>query len=144
MRCHAGSNPAPGTKEGPPTRGKAETKINNKVMKKNYIQKSDLGEILEELTERALKHSESIEVNMIVRQFCNEEVLDVNVKAKGGFESLASRSYVIIDDIKDSYDVGDDTVSEALARLEQKAKDEAEAAAKAEAEAKANENTSNI
>ena len=113
-------------------------------MKKNYIQKSDLGEILEELTGRALKHSESLEVNMTVRQFCNEEILEVNVRAKGGFESLASRTYVIIDDVKDSYDVGDDTVSEAFARLEQKAKDEAEAVAKAEAEAKANENTSNI
>jgi hypothetical protein len=113
-------------------------------MKKNYIQKSDLGEILEALTERALKHSESIEVDMTVRQFCNEEVLEVNVRAKGRFESIASRSYVIIDDIKDSYDVGDDTVSEALARLDQKAKDAAEAAAKAEAEAKANENASNI
>lgn len=99
-------------------------------MEKNYVLKSDLGEIMESIAERTLAHNDRMRVNMSVEKWLDENRLNVAIyTVNGSYQQLADRTYIIVDDIKHDVDVADETVGDALVMLERL---EAEAARKQE------------
>lgn len=112
MRCHAGSNPAPGTQN---TFTPSLTKKQS-TMEKKFIYKSDLSEIMEELAEEALKHADKMRTRVT---FC-ESGMNVVVYMKDcPFNTLSEVYYDIIDSIEDSTDLMDHIFRDAIVVLEQ-------------------------
>ena len=93
--------------------------------KKHYIQSEDLGVIMEALAVKALEHADKIAVDINIRQFCQDTLLDIVVRSKD-YERLSSQTYHILDEVQDYLDVLDQTTGAALAKLEQIAKEKEE------------------
>lgn len=91
--------------------------------KKHYIQSEDLGVIMEALAAKALEHADKMAVDINIRQFCGDTMLDIVVRSKD-YERLSSQTYHIIDEVQDYLDVLDQTTGAALAKLEQIEKEE--------------------
>lgn len=85
-------------------------------MEKNYIYRKDLGEILGELAEEALKHADTMNTHISIR--CGR--MDVMVsKVVSPYEQLSETSYEIIDNLDDTTDAMDRIFGDALVALEQ-------------------------
>lgn len=110
-----------GTKKARPRGARPETKIKNKVMKKKFIQKDDLGDILESIAEKAIEISKDFDTEIVFRKLEDDVVMDVIVKsarASRAFETMAEQTYDIIDNLCDDMDVLDETISAAKAKAE--------------------------
>lgn len=111
MRCHAGSNPAPGTQN---TFTPSLTKKQS-TMEKNYIFRKDLGEIMEELAEEALNHADTMTTNVIIRKGEMNVCVYMN---EHPYTTLSDTRYEIIDTLEESTDAMDRIFGDALVALE--------------------------
>lgn len=104
-------------KKARPRGARPALKINYKVMKKRFIQKSDLGEIMETLTETAMKYAGKMDLTMRVHSWIDDNVLSVRV-TDNAQRILKDMDYVIVDEL-DTWDmIVDDTISDAISILE--------------------------
>lgn len=90
-------------------------------MKKKFIQKDDLGDILESIAEKAIEISKDFDTEIVFRKLGDDVVMDVIVKsarASRAFETMAEHTYDIIDKLCDDMDVLDETISAAKAKAE--------------------------
>jgi hypothetical protein len=85
-------------------------------MEKNYIDRKDLGEILEELAEEALRHADTMSTLISIR-WGRMTVMVNNVESP--YETLSETSYEIIDNLDDTTDAMDRIFGDALVALEQ-------------------------
>lgn len=85
-------------------------------MEKNYIFKKDLGEIMEEIAEEALKHADKMSTYITFR---SNEMTVQTVMNKSPYSTLSSAAYEIINEIGDSTDAMDHIFGDALVALEQ-------------------------
>jgi hypothetical protein len=85
-------------------------------MEKNYIYRKDLGEILEELAEEALRHADTMSTLISIR-WGRMTVMVNNVESP--YETLSETSYEIIDNLDDTTDAMDRIFGDALVALEQ-------------------------
>lgn len=85
-------------------------------MEKKFIQKSDLGEIMESLAECGMKHPE-LRLCMDIETWLGEQLLKVKVY-DASFNTLAAQDYVMIDGIEDEPDVLEQTVDKAVAEMQ--------------------------
>lgn len=91
-------------------------------MKKRFIQKSDLGEIMETLTETAMRHAGKMELTMRLHSWIDDNVLSVRV-TDNAQRILKNMDYVIVDEL-DTWDmIVDDTISDAISILEKQKAD---------------------
>lgn len=86
------------------------------TMEKNYIYRKDLGEILEELAEEALRHADTMSTLISIR-WGRMTVMVNNVESP--YETLSETSYDIIDNLDDTTDAMDRIFGDALVALEQ-------------------------
>lgn len=107
-------------------------------MKKKFIQKSDLGEIMETLAERAMAHGEKIDLSMSISGFLGESTLTVSMRDARSFKLLKKQTYIIIDELETWDDILDDTIGDAVILWERE-----QANVQAEAEQNNNDETSN-
>lgn len=84
-------------------------------MEKNYIYKKDLGEIMEELTEEALNHADTMNTKVTIRKDSIDVCVYMN---KHPYTTLSDTRYDVIDTLKDSTDVMDHLFGDALVALE--------------------------
>ncbi len=84
-------------------------------MEKNYIYKKDLGEIMEELAEEALKHADKVHTRVT---FFKGSMNVVVYRNRLPFDTLSEVSYDIIDSLEDSTDAMDHIFGDALVALE--------------------------
>lgn len=115
MRCHAGSNPAPGAQN---TFTPSLTKKQS-TMEKNYIQKADVADIMEHLAERAMKNLDKVSLEMSIKQWCGDITLDVVIRSRHTYKALTSKTYVIIESLKDDLDISDEVMDAGLAKWEE-------------------------
>ena len=91
-------------------------------MKKKFIQKDDLGDILESIAEKAIEISKDFDTEIVFRKLLVDDVvMDVIVRsarASRAFETMAEQTYDIIDNLCDDMDVLDETISAAKAKAE--------------------------
>lgn len=90
-------------------------------MKKKFIQKDDLGDILESIAEKAIEISKDFDTEIVFRKLGDDVVMDVIVKsarASRAFETTAKQTYDIIDNLCNDMDVLDETISAAKAKAE--------------------------
>ena len=85
-------------------------------MEKNYIYRKDLGEIMEELAEEALKHADTMNTHITIRKGKMSVIVDMN---ENPYENLSKTHYDIIDNIEDTTDAMDHIFGDALVALEQ-------------------------
>lgn len=84
-------------------------------MEKNYIYKKDLGEIMEELAEEALKHADKVHTRVT---FFKGSMNVVVYRKERPFDTLSDVSYDIIETLDDSSDAMDHIFGDALVALE--------------------------
>jgi vacuolar-type H+-ATPase subunit I/STV1 len=84
-------------------------------MEKKFIYKRDLGEIMEEIAEEALKHADKMSTYITFR---SNEMTVQTVMNKSPYSALSSSAYEIIDEIEDSTDAMDRIFGDALVALE--------------------------
>lgn len=85
-------------------------------MEKNYIYKKDLGEIMEEIAEEALKHADKMSTHITFR---SNEMIVQTVMNKSPYSALSSANYEIIDTLEDSTDAMDHIFGDALKALDE-------------------------
>lgn len=85
---------------------------------KNYITKETLPEILNDLADEFFKNSSNIAVNIDLSVLNGNPTLRIEVTGSDRTETLACRSYTIAEAVHDSFDVIDNTIDEAVAKLE--------------------------
>lgn len=85
-------------------------------MEKNYIYRKDLGEIMEELAEEALKHADTMNTHITIRKGKMSVIVNMN---ENPYENLSETHYDIIDNIEDTTDAMDRIFGDALVALEQ-------------------------
>lgn len=85
-------------------------------MEKNYIYRKDLGEILGELAEEALKHADTMNTHITIRKGKMNVIVNMN---ENPYEKLSETHYDIIDNIEDTTDAMDRIFGDALVALEQ-------------------------
>ena len=84
-------------------------------MEKKFIYSKDLGEIMEELAEEALKHSDKLSTHVTIRRGMFEVSVMVNTHP---YQTLSKASYEVIPEIADSTDALDHIFGDALVALE--------------------------
>ena len=85
-------------------------------MEKKFIYKRDLGEIMEEIAEEALKHADKMSTHITFR---SNEMTVQTVMNKSPYSTLSSANYEIVDALEDSTDAMDHIFGDALVALEQ-------------------------
>ena len=85
-------------------------------MEKNYIYRKDLGEIMEEIAEEALKHADKMSTHITFR---SNEMTVQTVMNKSPYSVLSSAAYGIIDELEDSTDAMDHIFGDALKALDE-------------------------
>ena len=85
-------------------------------MEKNYIFRKDLSDIMEELTEEALNHADTMTTKVIFRKGEMNVCVYMN---EYPYPTLSEVRYDIIDTLKDSTDAMDHIFGDALVALEQ-------------------------
>ena len=89
-------------------------------MEKKFIQKCNLGEILEELAEKAIANAEVMEVDITFKEWRGERIMEVSTRSKNDYRRVNSQEFTIIDKDMDEMDVVEDTITAALALMESK------------------------
>jgi hypothetical protein len=85
-------------------------------MEKNYIFRKDLGDIMEELTEEALNHADTMNTHISIRKGS----MDVRVNMNNDpYATLSEVQYVVIDNLEDSTEAMDRIFGDALEALEE-------------------------
>ncbi len=84
-------------------------------MEKKFIYKRDLGEIMEELAEEALKHADKVHTRVT---FFKGSMNVVVYRKELPFDTLSDVSYDIIETLDDSSDAMDHIFGDALVALE--------------------------
>jgi hypothetical protein len=85
-------------------------------MEKNYIFRKDLGDIMEELTEEALNHADTMNTHISIRKGS----MDVRVNMNNApYATLSEVQYVVIDNLEDSTEAMDRIFGDALEALEE-------------------------
>lgn len=88
-------------------------------MEKKFILKSQLEEIVGHLMEKGIEHADKIQIDITLRRRGSDEmVLDVKVWDATTFDTVAKNTYTIVPDVEDEFDVDDDTIGLALAKIE--------------------------
>lgn len=87
-------------------------------MKKKFILKSQLEEIVGHLMEKTLINCDEIYLDISISQVCEEMVLDVTVRKANTYETIEKKKYTIVPAVEDELDVDDDTIGLALARID--------------------------
>lgn len=85
-------------------------------MEKKFIQKCNLGEILEALAESALRNIDKVNVEISFQEVCKSKMLAVTVRDVNDFSRLSCGEYIIVENDMDEGDILVETVSEALAK----------------------------
>ena len=88
-------------------------------MEKNYIQKADVADIMEHLAERAMKNLDKVSLEMSIKQWCGEITLEVVIRSRHTYKTLTSKTYIIIDSLKDDLDISDEVMDAGLAKWEE-------------------------
>lgn len=92
---------------------------------KNYITKEALPEILEHMAEKFLENEDRISIRFeLVKYNQSNPVLEIDIQEKGTWTHLLKQEYEIIEGTKDSYDVAEDTVQEAILKIEKSNQEE--------------------
>lgn len=86
-------------------------------MEKRFIKKTDLGEIMEELTKAAMRHAGKLELMIRVHSWCDENVMTVMVTDHAS-QVLKKMDYIIVDELETWDMIVDDTISDAIYVLE--------------------------
>ena len=84
-------------------------------MGKNYIFRKDLGDIMEELTEEALNHADTMTTKVT---FYKNEITVCVYMNEYPYTTLSDARYYIIDTLEDSTDAMDRIFGDALVALE--------------------------
>lgn len=92
------------------------TTLKTSTMEKKFIQKCNLGEILEALAESALRNIDKVNVEISFQEVCKSKMLVVVVRDANDFSRLSCGEYVIVENDMDEGDILDETVSDALAK----------------------------
>lgn len=87
-------------------------------MEKKFIQKCNLGEILEELAEKAIANAEVMDVDITFKEWRGERIMEVSTRSKKDYRKVNSQEFTIIDKDMDEMDVVEDTITAALALIE--------------------------
>ena len=95
------------------------TTLKTSTMEKKFIQKCNLGDILEALAESALRNIDKVNVEISFQEVCNSKMLVVVVRDVNDFSKLSCGEYVIVENNMDEGDILDETVSDALAKREE-------------------------
>lgn len=85
-------------------------------MKEKFIKKDDLGEIMAELAEKVYKHKDTLSLNIDLSTHCSKTKLKIAIYMT--VECVYSATYMVIDTLKDGFDVVDDAMGSALCELE--------------------------
>lgn len=85
-------------------------------MEKKFIYERDLGEIMEEIAEEALKHADKMSTHITFR---SNEMIVQTVMNRSPYSTLSSANYGILDEIEDPTDAMDHIFGDALEALEQ-------------------------
>ena len=88
-------------------------------MEKNYIQKSDVTSIMEYLAERAMKNLDKVSLEMEIRQWSGDTTLEIVIRSRHTYKTLTSKTYIIIDSLKDDLDISDEVMDAGLAKWEE-------------------------
>jgi hypothetical protein len=92
---------------------------------KNYITKEALPEILEHMAEKFLENEDRISIRFeLIKYGQSNPVLEIDIQEQGTWTHLLKQEYEIIEGTKDSYDVAEDTIQEAILKIEKSNKEE--------------------
>lgn len=84
-------------------------------MEKNYIYKHDLGEILEEIADEALKHADKLTAHIIIKKGSMSVTVVGN---EPPYTTLSAVAYDIIDKLEDTDNALDHIFGDALVELD--------------------------
>lgn len=87
-----------------------------------YIKSSDLAEVMAEVASTAMDYADKVIVETTVRKFTNQVSLCVVVRDIDSYSRLTEQEYRIITETLSPAYVTDDTIYEALRKLEEAAK----------------------
>lgn len=85
-------------------------------MKKKFIQKSDLEDILGHLSERALKNADKVDLEIRFHKFNGEQIMVVDL-VDMELNRLSKENYTIIDDLCDDMVVSEEIFDRGLEAL---------------------------
>lgn len=91
-----------------------------------YIKSSDLAEVMEEVALTALDYADKVIVETTVRKFTSQVSLCVVVRDLNSFARLVEKEYRIISETLSPEEVSDETIYEALRKLDEAAKQAAQ------------------
>lgn len=87
-----------------------------------YIKSSDLAEVMAELASTAMDYADKVIVETTMRKFTSQVSLCVVVRDIESYSRLTEQEYRIITETLSPEDVADDTIFEALRKLDEAAK----------------------
>lgn len=87
-----------------------------------YIKSSDLAEVMAKVTLKAMDYADEVIVETTVRKFASQVSLSVVVRDIESYSRLTEQEYRIITETLSPEDVIDDTIYEALRKLDEAAK----------------------
>lgn len=88
-------------------------------MKKKFIQKSDLEDILGHLSERALKNADKVDLEICFHKFNGEQIMVIGLTDME-FNRLSKEDYTIIDDLCDDMVVSEEIFDRGLEALDER------------------------
>lgn len=86
-------------------------------MESLYIKKADIGDIMTEVAEAAVRHPNLV-TDITISYFCGTCLRVTVQQAERPYTILVRKEFRVINDIHDGIDVVDATITEALAELE--------------------------
>ena len=86
---------------------------------KKFVVAENLPEILNDLADKFLEHSEKIAIDISLVQFTDNcrPTLEIKVLRNGTWETITENRYDLIAKPRDGYDVIDETIEDALINL---------------------------
>lgn len=91
-----------------------------------YIKSSDLAEVMAEVASTAMDYADKVIVETTVRKYTSQVSLCVIVRDLSTFTRLVEKEYQIISETLSPEEVSDETVYEALRKLDEAAKQAAQ------------------
>lgn len=105
-------------------------------MKKNFIKRDDLNQIVGELAERMLDHTSDIRLNITIgKDYKGNDVMTVETSGRD-YRHLDTQEYEIIESVTDWMEITEEVIGRAVEIAQEKKKEE-EARARAEEKARA-------
>ena len=85
-------------------------------MEKKFIQRSDLGEIMEDLAEQALQNVDQFQTEVLISKYGKTVGMSVNIRSNTTFNTLAHAEFEVIERLEDSDDILDYTIHSAIGK----------------------------